>query len=90
MYTHSFTVHASYNNTYIWPHNILAIKRLPKTDHQACAHTHCSFQCNFVLKNKEQSIILHLKNLQSFTVGKLIDMIEIILFWMYMESWCDP
>lgn len=51
-----------------------------KTDYQACAHTHCSFQCNFVLKNKEQSIILHLKNLQSFTVGKLIDMIEIILF----------
>lgn len=83
----TYNVHAPYNNIYIWPHNTLTTGDYPRLIIEACAHTHCSSEwCDFVLKNKEQSIILHLKNLQSFTVGKLIDMVEIILFWMYVES----
>jgi len=45
-----------------------------------CTRTH-SLYFDFVLKNKERSIILHLKNVQSFTVGKFIDMIETIFFF---------
>jgi len=51
-----------------------------ETNHKRamCTKTH-SLYFDFVLKNKERSIILHLKNVQSFT-GKFIDMIETIFF----------
>lgn len=81
MYTHSFVlmwplddnIHTPYNNIHIW---LITFTPCHKgysrlTTRDVLIHIALFHWCDLVLKNKERSIILHLKNFfQSFTVGK--------------------
>lgn len=91
---HSVYIHTPYNNIYIWPHNHPCHKETIETTYQACAHTHCSFHwCNFVLKNKEQSIYITFKkfsviyNREAYRHGRnnLILNVCGILMWFAMN-----